>query len=115
VAGVPLEGEEAVTRTITTPYPGDVRYRQIETLARGDWWLGEYYARDGAEGTHRMWARVSFVTRVDDHVYPKRKIVKVFGIATDGECVVLRRYLCDLVPSVTAAQAARAGMELPQR
>lgn len=91
-----------------------VKWRQVEHLQPGHWWLGEYPVDDESDTTVELWAQVSL--RLDlVQLTTGRKVVRVFGTATDGEAVESVQYRGHQVQSLTQRQGAKAGLALPER
>jgi hypothetical protein len=89
-------------------HPPGTKYRALQHLQPGHWWLGEYETADGS-GTEEVWAEVSMVLQMEN-VVTKRKSTRVIGICTDGERAEIHHLRGHEVPSLTAAQGRKAGM-----
>jgi hypothetical protein len=83
------------------------RYRNVEKLQPGYWWLGTYGAdEDTAE---QLWAQASMILELEQ-LTTGRRIVRVIGTATDGEPVELVQYRGYSVESLTERQGDKLGL-----
>jgi hypothetical protein len=97
---------------ITVERPDGTKFRAIRNLQPGQWWIGEYPTDDGQ--TEEVWAQVSVVMQLENRA-TGRKSTRVLGRCTDGEGAELHHYRGHEVPSLSAAQARKAGLTLPDR
>lgn len=93
----------------TMIYP-QTRYRQIQHLQPGQWWVGQYEKQNGGR-TEPVWARVASVS----HVVQRSGwlVIDVRGVTTDGLTVQMMEFNGAEVPSLTERQAAKLGLRLP--
>lgn len=104
----------AETTIVTKPHSTDITWRQIENMRPGQWWEGEYYVDEDSDETHMLWAEVSMVMS-GTQITTGRKVVRVLGTATNGAGVEMGHYRGEQIKTVTARQAKKAGLVVPER
>ena len=97
------------------PIPGDVQYRMAHRFQPGWWWEGEYpvldYDGNPTDRSERLWAEVSMVLHMDPLPGTGgQKYVRILGTDTTGEPVEARVPRGHEFRTVTARQAAKAGL-----
>lgn len=83
------------------------RYRAVENLRPGHWWLGEYEDADGK--FEPLWAKASIILSLTQ-IGTGHRVVRVIGRATTGEPVELIQYRGFAVESVTERQGEKIGL-----
>lgn len=99
-----------MARTKIKPTPGSLmKYRAVEDIRPGGWWLGMYEDELGASNRVELWTQVSVVME-GEQIGTGRKIVRVYGTCTDGEPAELRVYRGTQVQSLTERDGTRCGL-----
>lgn len=97
-----------MARAKTKPTPELLmKYRAVENIHPGAWWLGEYEEDDGKRV--EMWTQVS-VLMFGVLVASGRKIVRVHGTCTDGERAELLVCRGTQLLSLTERDGTRCGL-----
>jgi hypothetical protein len=104
-----------VLEPATQPDPNDIRFRAVENFSPGQWFLFEYEDENEDTGevrTGEVWAEVRLVMHMEQ-IGTGRKYLRIRGVGTDGFGVELVADRGTQVQNVTARQAAKVGMVLP--
>lgn len=99
----------------TAPDPNDIRLRPVENFSPGQWFLFAYEDENEETGEVRageVWAEVRLVMHMEQ-IGTGRKFLRIRGVGTDGFGVELVADRGQQVQNVTARQAAKVGMRLP--
>jgi len=86
-----------------------MKYRAVENISPGAWWLGTYEDDEG--NNVEMWTQVN-VAMSGVQIATGRKIEHVLGTCTDGEPAELRVYRGTQMPSLTERDGIRCGLTI---
>lgn len=85
------------------------RYRNVEKLQPGYWWLGSYGTEADPDQIEQIWAQASLILELEQ-IRTGRKVVRVLGTGIDGEPVELVNYRGYSVESLTERQGDKLGL-----